>query len=88
MGLILSKGVYYPPNFYVLYIYIDNLLVKLGESGCGCPIRHIFMGALYFADGITLLSRSLRGLNEMLHISSIYADKLDITFNSKKKNDL
>ena len=64
---------------------MTKYLVKLGESECGCPIRHIFMGALSFADGVTLLDRSLRDLNEMLHICSIYADKFDITFNSKKK---
>ena len=47
--------------------YIDNVLIKLEESGYGCHIRHIFMGALSYADDITLLSPSLRGLNEMLH---------------------
>ena len=64
--------------------YIDNLLIKLEESGYGCHIIHIFMGALSYADDITLLSPSLRGLNEMLHICSLYADNFDITFNSKK----
>ena len=64
--------------------YIDNLLIKLEESGYGCHIRHIFMAALSYADDITLLSPSLRGLNEMLHICSLYADNFDITFNSKK----
>ena len=59
-------------------------MIKLEESGYGCHIRHIFMGALSFADDITLLSPSLRGLNEMLHICSLYADYFDITFNSKK----
>ena len=42
------------------------------------------MGALSCSDDITLLSPSLRGLNEMLHICSLYADYFDITFNSKK----
>ena len=42
------------------------------------------MGALSYADDITLLSPSLRGLNEMLHVCSLYADNFDITFNSKK----
>ena len=42
------------------------------------------MGELSYADDITLLSPSLRGLNEMLHMWSSYADNFDITFNSKK----
>ena len=56
----------------------------LEKSGYGGHIRHIFMGALSYADDITLLSPSLRCLNEMFHICSIYADNFDITFNSKK----
>ena len=64
--------------------YIDNLLIKLEESGYRCHIRHIVIGALSYADDITLLSPNLRGLNVMLHICSLYADNFDITFNSKK----
>ena len=42
------------------------------------------MGALSYADDITILRPSLRGLNEMLLICSIYSDNFEITFNSKK----
>ena len=64
--------------------YIDNLMIKLEESGYGCHIRHIFVGELSYADDITLLSPSLRGLNEMLQFCSLYAYNFDIIFNSKK----
>ena len=60
------------------------MLVKLEESGYGCHIRHIFIGTLSHADDITLFSPSMRGLNEMLHICSIYADNFAKTFNNKK----
>ena len=70
-------------KFY--YLRMDNVLVKLEESGYGCHIRLIFMGALSYADDITLLSHSLRGINEMIHICSLYADTFDITYNSEKK---
>ena len=42
------------------------------------------MGALSYAEDITLLSSSLRGLNKMLTICSDFVDNFDITFNSKK----
>ena len=70
MGL--SKGCIITKTFTC---YIDNLLIKQEESGYRCHISHILMGALSYADDITLLSPSLRGLNEMLHICLLYADK-------------
>ena len=42
------------------------------------------MGAVSYADDITLLSPSLHGLNRMLEICAKFADNFDITFNSKK----
>ena len=42
------------------------------------------MGALSYADDITLLSPSLHGLNRMLEICAKFADSFDITFNSKE----
>ena len=65
-------------------MYIDNLLIKLKQSGYGCHVDNVFMGALSYADDITLLSPSLHGLNRMLEICAKFADNFDITFNSKK----
>ena len=65
-------------------MYIDNLLIKLKHSGYGCHVDNIFMGAVSYADDITLLSPSLHGLNRMLEICAKFADNFDITFNSKK----
>ena len=65
-------------------MYIDNLGIKLKHSGYGCHVDNIFMGALSYADDITLLSQSLRGLNKMLEICAKFADNFDITFNSTK----
>ena len=42
------------------------------------------MGALSYADDITLLSPSLHGLNRMFEICAKFVDNFDITFNSKK----
>ena len=65
-------------------MYIDNLRIKLKHSGYGCHVDNIFMGALSYADDITLLSPSLHSLNRVLEKCSKFADNFDITFNSTK----
>ena len=83
---ILSNGVkqggVLSPRLFTMYI--DSLLIELKKSGYGCHINGTFMGALSYADDITLLCPSLKGLNKMLSICSSFAVKYDITFNSKK----
>ena len=83
---VLSNGVkqggVLSPRLFTLYI--DDLLVMLKESGYGCHINDIFIGALSYADDITLLCPSLGGLNKMIEICSLYANDFNITFNSKK----
>ena len=41
----LSNGVLHQQHCF-LYIYIDKLLIKLKESGYGCYLNGIYMGAL------------------------------------------
>jgi hypothetical protein len=65
-------------------IYIDNLLIKLKRSGLGCSMGGIYAGALAYADDITLICPSIRGLNKMLQICSDYACDMEIMFNAKK----
>ena len=43
-----------------------------------------YVGALSYADDITLLCSSIRGLNKMLDICNSFADMYDIKFNAKK----
>ena len=54
-------------------IYIDELLLKLRSSGYGCYIDETFVEALGYADDITLLSPSIRGLKQMVHICETFA---------------
>ena len=68
----------------VLFIlYIDKLLIKLKRPGVGCFLKDSYVKALSYADDITLLSPSIRGLNEMLYICCEYAE-YNIIFNTKK----
>ena len=41
-------------------VYYDELIAKLARSGYGCRISQHFVGALSYADDITLLSPSLQ----------------------------
>ena len=43
-------------------IYIDQLLLRLRKTGIGCHIHGKYMGILGYADDVTLLSPSIRGM--------------------------
>ena len=64
-------------------VYIDELLMKLRSSGFGCYIVDTFVGALGYADYINLMSPSIRGLKQMIHIYETFAMEYDINFNEK-----
>ena len=68
------------PIFFT--IYIDKLLVMLRTAGIGCHLGSAYVGALSYADDITLLCPSVRELNFVLCCE--YAKEYDITFNPKK----
>jgi len=61
----------------LLCVYIDNLLLRLSNSGVGCYIGTSFVGALAYADGTVLLSptqqqhRSYCQFVKPLHLSTI-----------------
>ena len=69
-------------------IYVDDLLEKLKDSGIGCHIGHIFVGALGYADDLILLCPTVVGLNKMIKICEEYANEHDILFNGKKSKYL
>ena len=56
----------------------------LRTTGIGCHLESAYSGALSYADDITLLCPSVRGLNEMIVLCCEYAKEYDITFNPKK----
>ena len=65
-------------------IYYDELIVKLASRGYGCRISQHFVGALSYADDITLLSPSLKALQYMVNICEEYGKEFNVTFNDKK----
>ena len=65
-------------------VYTDGLLCRLKEAGIGCHMGNQYVGALAFADDITLLSPTLFGLKEMVKICEDYASSYSIKFNGAK----
>ena len=54
------------------------------QSGVGCHMNNVYMRALSYADDVTLLSQSIRGMNYMLEVFKSLAEDNCIIFNSKK----
>ena len=65
-------------------MYIDVLLIRLKETGIGCIYNGVYVGAVAYADDVTLICPSIRGLNAMLSICLEFSKEFDILFNAKK----
>ena len=61
-----------------------NFDQDLKKNGFGCHIHGKYMGILGYADDVTLLFPSIRGLNRMLSIYEEFGKEYFIKFNSKK----
>ena len=70
------------PRF--IAIYVDDLIVKLRQSGFGLHIGSLFVDCVLYADDIALLSRSCHGLQKLTDICHDYGLKWDIKFNPQK----
>ena len=70
---------------HLINLYIDPLLVQLGNYGYGYHIAGVYAGALSYADDITLLCPSVWGLNEMLTICNKYRLKNNIILTVRKQ---
>ena len=65
-------------------MYINDLISRLRNSCFGCYVFLEFVGSLFFADDILLLSSSILHLQAMLNICTDYGLEFDIKFNQKK----
>ena len=66
-------------------LYIDDLM-ELAESGVGCHWDGLFVGALAYADNLTLLAPSPPVLRMLLHISERFSVANYLKFNPEKHN--
>ncbi len=69
-------------------VYVDGLFHKLKASGVGCQMTNYFIGCLLFADDVTLLCPTIKGLKKLIAICEQYATKFNIKFNGKKSKFL
>ncbi len=70
---------------YLLFsIYMDGLFERLRESGIGCRMGNQYIGDLGYADDLTLMVPSRKGLQSLIHICEDYADEYEVLFNGAK----
>ncbi len=65
-------------------IYIDSLITLLEKSGRGCYWVSYFVGAMCYADDLTILAPSPDALQKMLQTCENFADAHYIRFNAEK----
>ena len=77
-----KQGAILSPMLYC--VYVDNLLHLLSRAGVGCQIGYHFVGALAYADDITLIAPTATAMRTMLRICDIFAAEFDVLFNASK----
>ena len=81
MNSIRQGGVISP----VLYcVYVDVLLNALEDDGVGCRIGQHFLGAVGYADDLTLCAPSVSGLRRMLHTCEKFGEQFSVKYNPTK----
>ena len=68
---------------------LGGLRPTTGHNGClklrsSVLLMILFVGALGYADDSTLMSPSIRGLKQIVHMCETFAMEYDLTFNEKK----
>ena len=67
-------------------MYLDDLLCELRQVNVGCHMDGYFVGAVIYADDITLLGPTRPSILSMLNVCDVYARNMDILFNPAKTN--
>ena len=65
-------------------LYIDDLLYELEQSGVGCFWDDLFVGALTYANDLTLLAPSPAALRRLLYICEQFGATNMLRFNPDK----
>jgi hypothetical protein len=65
-------------------IYLDGLLSILRYCGVGCFVGDVFVGALAYADDLSLLSPTPCGIHQLPPVCESYACEIDIAVNGDK----
>lgn len=65
-------------------MYIDEMFLRLKNSGVGCYVGSNYCGALGYADDATLISPSIFALKIMLDIVYKFGKEFNVSFNPNK----
>jgi hypothetical protein len=65
-------------------IYMDELIDRLKKTGVGCYVGYHFVGAVAYADDLTLLCPSREGLQSMLSVCESFGKEFHVTYNANK----
>ena len=65
-------------------VYLHELFDKLKMNDVGCHSGRQFTGAFCFVDDLTLLSPTIRGLQNMLNVCDDFANENSVKFNARK----
>ena len=69
---------------YFWAVYVDDLIVRLRESGYGCYIASIFAACVFYADDVALLSPTVHGMQSLIDICASYGHENALKYNFKK----
>ena len=65
-------------------VYLDDLLCELQEVNVRCHMNGYFVGAVIYADDISLFGLTRSSILSMLNVCDVYARNIDILFNPAK----
>ena len=82
---IKQGGVLSPVLFCV---YMDELIHRLRSESIGCHVGHHFVGALTYADAVTLLAPTRGAMTQMLNVCESFAADYNVIFNSTKSHTI
>jgi len=68
--------------------YMDTLLKRLASSKVGCRIGDHYVGALSYADDLTLIAPTRSAMQQMLGVCEHFAAEYDVLFNGSKSVSL
>ena len=74
-------GVLSPTLFCV---YMDELITRLRSSKIGCHLGNMYVGALAYADDLTLLAPSIKAARRMITICEEFAVEYRVMYNPQK----
>ena len=74
------QGAILSPSLFC--VYLDTLLSCLRDAGVGCHVGGSFLGAVGYADDVTLLSPTRQGLQAMLKICEDFSASHSMLFST------